>query len=94
MAAKRSYADKNGKTKSKRRREKDTLDVDWGGIPAAAFKDAVQCVTSAGGAIRFGYTKDNSTYTLGLYDDGDIWTEYCPSPEGVEQWLKELTEHW
>lgn len=92
-------ATKNGKQKievrSKRRPTEDRYDVaDWGAVDGDKLGKFIAKVTKGGAAVRFGYTRDGGTYAVGFYDQGDSWTEYCPSPSSVEQWLAELWDRW
>jgi hypothetical protein len=40
---------------------------DWGSQEASRIVGIVQLVTGRGGAIRFGYTRDGSSGSIGLY---------------------------
>lgn len=71
----------------KRRRHDDTV-ADWGGADAELLRRVIEAVTLGGGAIRFGYSKDGGAYGIGIYGDGEPFTEYLPATADVDGWLE------
>jgi len=68
--------------------------ADWGSVDAGIIQRAIATVAKAGGALRFGYTRDGGAYALGVLGDGDPYTEYLRPGDDVEQYLTVLTEQW
>lgn len=40
---------------------------DWGSVDPSRLSEIIQLVTSRGGAIRFGYTRDGNAGSIGVY---------------------------
>jgi len=57
--------------------------ADWCNVDAKLLVQLVCMVTSRGGAIRFGYTRDGGAYAVGLYYGGDHTTEYVRPSEDI-----------
>jgi len=51
--------------------------ADWGAVDPRLLCELVSTVTSRGGAVRFGYSRDGGAYALGLYYGGSSKTVYC-----------------
>lgn len=45
----------------------DASKWDWGGEDADVLRKLIELVTGRGGAIRFGYSRDGSAGSLGIY---------------------------
>jgi hypothetical protein len=68
--------------------------ADWGGANAALVIGLVRTVTSRGGAVRFGYTRDGGAYALGLYYGGEATSEYCRPSEDIDLFLQGWIEFY
>jgi len=79
---------------SRRVRRVEYEAADWGAVNATAIRDAIAMVSIRGGALRFGYTSDGGAFAIGVYGDGDPYTEYLRPGESAEDYLAELTEAW
>lgn len=66
--------------------------ADWMSVSPEALQFAIAAAAWRGGAIRFGYTRDGGAYAIGVYGDGEPYTEYLPPGSDVDKWLKELGE--
>lgn len=75
MGAMQNNRSKKSKRSSKRREPAEK--ADWSEADANAIIHAIETITKTGGAIRFGYNRTGTAYGIGLYDDGDSWTEWC-----------------
>lgn len=64
--------------------------ADWGSVDPKVVLDAIQAAARKGGALRFGYTRDGGAYSIGVYSDGDYFTDYIRPSEDVEQYLSDL----
>lgn len=78
-----------GKTaqKRKRRRQNDTC-ADWAAARPGLLASVVETITADGGAIRFGYSRDGGAYSIGIYGDGEPFTEYFGATGDVDIWLE------
>lgn len=56
--------------------------VSWAGINAATVLETIQIVSEAGGALRFGHSRDGGALALGVYGDGpEAYTLYAGDTE-------------
>lgn len=60
---------------------------DWMSADTGTITKLIDTITSRGGAIRFGYTRDGGAYALGLYYGDEYTTEYCRPSEDLERFL-------
>lgn len=68
--------------------------ADWAGVEGELLTRAVAAVARHGGALRLGYTRDGGAYAVGVYGDGDPFTEYVPPSEDINEYLKGLIEDY
>jgi len=68
--------------------------ADWANADAALVHGLVCSVAVAGGAVRFGYTRDGGAYSIGLYLGDDSKTYYCNEQDGINEELRELIGHF
>lgn len=66
--------------------------ADWGTITPKILVDLVQVVAAAGGAVRFGYTRDGGAYSVGVYLDDDRETFYFKPADDLDDAIGQLTE--
>ena len=59
---------------------------------AALMLAAVHYMAEAGGAIRFGKTRDGGAIAIGLYDGDEKRTEYLAPEDDIDQLMIELLE--
>jgi hypothetical protein len=75
----------------RRRRTERREQVGWDEIPREIICELIDAVDRFGGAVRFGRTRDGSSYAVGIYGDGEPYTEYHAGLEGAMEWLVGLT---
>ncbi len=75
----RRTADKGGKGKA-----------NWMLLEAELAQYLIICAAHTGGAVRFGYTRDGGAYALGIYGDGDPYTEYISPTEDINEYIRDL----
>lgn len=80
-------------TERKRRRVSDTT-ADWGGVDPELLASVVATVTAHGGAIRFGYSRDGGAYSVGIYGDGEPFTEYLGATADIVEWLEGIRDDY
>lgn len=68
--------------------------VEWTSISTGVIRDAITAISHAGGAIRFGLTRDGGAYAIGVYGEGDPYTEYFHDPTECEDFLREISEDY
>lgn len=68
--------------------------ADWEVVDGVLLAKAIACVAAMGGALRLGYTRDGGAYAIGIYGDGDPFTEYVPPDGDIEGHLKGLIEDY
>lgn len=68
--------------------------ADWGSVDPSTILELIGKVTSRGGAIRFGYTRDGGAYALGLYYGAESKTVYCRPGEDLDAFIAEWQEFY
>lgn len=68
--------------------------ADWTAVDANWIRAAIAQIASEGGAIRFGYTRDLGAYSVGVYGDGEPYTDYLRPGEDVDAYLERLYYAW
>lgn len=94
-AMKKGQDRRAAKAESKRRvTYAQGITADWASVDAEKVIRAIAAVGAAGGAIRFGYTRDGGAYAIGIMGDGDPYTEYLRPSDDVGEYLDVLIEQW
>jgi hypothetical protein len=83
-----------GASKRRTRRDAGGGTADWASVDARLLGLAVAAVAYKGGALRLGYTSDGGAYAVGVYGDGDMYTDYIRPSENMEEYLRELIQAW
>lgn len=79
------------KGKGKRRYHETTgKTVSWTHVDAEQIRDTITAVSGTGCAIRFGYSRDNGAYCIGIIGDGEPYTVWAASIEEVNAKLGDL----
>ena len=87
--------EKSEAIKRRRRSEGKTVGTaDWGSADGELLKRAIAAVALMGGALRLGYTRDGGAYAIGIYGDGDPFTEYVPPSDDIDEYLKGVIEDY
>lgn len=85
----------SGSNSSSRRRTRQ-----FGGVPDYMAVDpgkllrAIAAVALQGGALRLGYTSDGGAYAIGIYGDGEPYTDYVKPSEDLDAYFDELRQAW
>jgi len=69
-----------------------TGQADWGSVDGATLIRAIEAAASVGGALRCGYSRDGGAYAIGIYGDGEPYTEFVRPSEDIEQFLQNVCE--
>lgn len=92
---KRGKTDSPKRSGSTRRVERSPEDIpDWTVIDPKIIAGAIGAVALRGGAIRFGYSSDGGCFTIGIYGDGDPYTEFTRTAGECVELLEGITERW
>ena len=70
------------------------LPADWQGVDAELLLQVVACVSMHGGAIRLGYTRDGGAFAIGIYGDGEPFTEYVSPNDDMNEYLRGLRDDY
>lgn len=87
-------ANEERERKPSKRRRKSRGTADWAVADGAKVLRALCVVAATGGALRFGYTADGGAFAIGVYGDGDPYTDYVKPAEDINQYLHDLAEEW
>lgn len=77
-----------GKSRGVRRQGAST--ADWASVGADAIRRAITAAAVCGGALRFGYSRDGGAYAVGIYGDGDPYTEFVRPSDDIEGFLEDV----
>lgn len=61
----------------------------WAAANVGLLTKLIVTVTSRGGAIRLGYTRDGGAYAVGFYYGSESVTKYCRPTEDLSEFLAE-----
>jgi len=92
MGAMKNAAAEKRSRKLKRKLSNGTGIADWETADAALLLRTVATVAATGGALRLGYTRDGGAYSVGIYGDGDPYTEYIRPSEDLDAFLRDVLE--
>lgn len=62
--------------------------ANWILVDAEMLQYTITAVAQKGGALRLGYTRDGGAYAIGIYGDGEPYTEYVSPQEDVNEHLR------
>lgn len=68
--------------------------ADWANATAENLRTAIQSASARHGALRFGYTSDGGAYSIGIYGDGEPYTEYIRPSDDIDQFLCDLAQYF
>lgn len=90
-AAEQKKSRKNARRYNAPEAKKGTMS--WEDVNAEDLKALIIAATEAGGAIRFGASRDGGALALGVYGDGDeAYTLYAPDSEEIAKHLSGLID--
>lgn len=90
MAKRDSNFNPIGKSRGVRKQPGNT--ADWSNVNESSLRNAIAQAASTGGALRFGYSRDGGAYAVGIYGDGEPYTEFLRPGDDVELFLEEVIE--
>lgn len=79
---------------SRRKGKSKSVPHKWSDVSESTLAAFVVGMTNAELAVRFGYTRDGGAVSLGIYGDGDPFTEYCRGSESLSDWLEGFAEDY
>lgn len=66
--------------------------ADWASANPATIMDVIIAASIVHGAVRFGVTSDGGAYSVGIYGDGEPYTEYCRPSENLDEFLLDIKQ--
>lgn len=90
-----SAFDQSSKYKGKHHRDRRTNTVcDWNSVQSQLVVEAIRVVSRSGGALRFGLTRDQGAFAVGIYGEDQPYTEYFHSAEDCANFLREIVRDY
>jgi len=77
-----------GKSRGVRKQSGET--ADWSSADPLTLRNAIAQAAKTGGALRFGYSRDSGAYAIGIYGDGEPYTEFVRPAEDIDTFLEEV----
>lgn len=68
--------------------------VSWEAVDSDIVAGLVIAVTSQGGAVRFGLSRDGTALAVGILGDGEPYTEWFRPSDDIEGNLVDMTRRW
>jgi hypothetical protein len=62
----------------------------WDTVDAGSIRMVISALTKAGGAIRFGVSRDGGALSVGVYLGDTYFTDWLRPDDDVEQYLEDL----
>jgi len=78
--------------KSRGMRGKDSGTADWAQADGNLLREAICSAALVGGALRFGYSRDGGAYAIGIYGDGEPYTEFVRPAEDIDDFLGKIKD--
>lgn len=88
MAKKDSNGNPLGKSRGVRSSHSGT--ADWAQASPEILQSAICAAASVGGAIRFGYSRDGGAYAVGIYGDGEPYTEFVRPSDDIDGFMRDV----
>ena len=63
--------------------------ANWETASADIIVSAICAASSVGGALRFGYSRDGGAFAIGIYGDGEPYTEFVRPSEDIDGFLRD-----
>lgn len=80
-----------GARKKFERRTSSSVKAEWETVDRGLLARVVSVLTRDNRAVRFGYSRDQGAFAVGIYGDGDKpYTVYCGVNDDVDEWLKSI----
>lgn len=74
------------------RRNKGNNIADWAKATPSILTCAITAAANTGGALRFGYSRDGGAYAVGVYGDGEPYTDFVGGTEDIDVYLQEYID--
>ncbi len=84
----------NKKRPHKSFQQRMTRTADYVSVDAELLRSAIASTAGAGGALRFGYSRDGGVFAVGVLGDGDPYTLWCKDTEELDITLAQLRDHF
>lgn len=62
--------------------------ADWASANGATLIRAIIAAANCQGALRFGYSRDGGAYAIGVYGDGEPYTDFVAPTEDINETLE------
>jgi hypothetical protein len=66
--------------------------ANWNDATPATLVRAIVAAASADGALRFGYSRDGGAFAIGVYGDGDPYTDFVGGNEPIDEYLEDYVK--
>lgn len=84
--------DKRVKATSQRRAQRTTPKFDVSSLDSVLLHKVIYAACRAGAALRFGLTRDGGAFAVGIYGDGEPYTEYLRPDDAHETYFRDLEQ--
>lgn len=81
--------ERSNKRRSERKRRSNS---DWASASGDAIIRAICAAGVVGGALRFGYSRDGGAFAIGVYGDGEPYTDFVGGGENIDDYLEDYVK--
>lgn len=82
------------KRKSNRRDRGRSEGVSYADVDGGTLLRCLDTVAAKNGAIRLGTSRDGGAFSVGVYGDGDPYTEYVGKGEDINEYFEGLAAYF
>lgn len=83
-------AKKEESNKRRRKSRGEQIPANWLDVPSHAIGTFCASLAEAGFAVRIGKSRDGGSYAIGIYGDGDPYTEYARPSDDILEWMDDI----
>jgi hypothetical protein len=77
---------------SRRPRRTSSHVADYAQANPTKLLSAIAAAARVGGALRFGYSRDGGAFAIGVYGDGEPYTDFVAGTEEIDETLEYYVE--
>lgn len=73
-------------------RQREIQEADWSAADGQLLHQLIIVIARMGGAVRFGHSRDGGAFSIGIYGDGEPYTEYVGGGGDINHHLQSFIE--
>jgi len=90
----RSHGNREEKREERRSTRAANTTIDTTDLDGGVLLEAINAALRASGAVRIGATRDGGAWAIGIYGDGEPFTEYIGADEDINTYFGNLAKYY